>query len=235
MAAAAATHPECGGPVVVGDAAALPFPDATADCLVAFMSLQDVDAMETAVCEAARVVAVGGRLVMAITHPLNTAGTFVSAGRDASTHQFVIGGSWFERRALTDTCERDGYRMTFHSEHRPLQTYTEALADAGFVIERLREIGEPDAVTVDKWHNIPLFLHSTYAPFAHESGRRALRRGEDRVVTGPTSRTPGLLPFSVGTATSAHAREIAGVGVRRDHPPGGWDASPDRYGRPLCG
>jgi len=29
--------------------------------------------------------------------------------------------------------------VTFHGEHRPLQAYTKALADAGFVIERLRE------------------------------------------------------------------------------------------------
>lgn len=64
---------------------------------------------------------------------------------------------WFERRALADTCERDGYTMTFHSQHRPLQAYTEALADAGFLIERIREVGDPSPA--DKWHRIPLFLH----------------------------------------------------------------------------
>ena len=51
--------------------------------------------------------------------------------------------SWFERRALGSTCERDGYTMTFHSQHRPLQAYTDALADAGFLIERIREVGDP--------------------------------------------------------------------------------------------
>ena len=47
--------------------------------------------------------------------------------------------------------------MTFHSWHRPLQAYTEALADAGFLIERIREVGDPGPA--DKWHKIPLFLH----------------------------------------------------------------------------
>jgi SAM-dependent methyltransferase len=156
MAAAALAHPDAAGPVAVADAAALPLPDAVADCAVAFMSLQDVDAMETAVAEAARVLVPGSCLVMAITHPLNTAGHF-AAGAAGDTPSFVIDGSWFERRARADTCERDGLVMTFHSEHRPLQAYTDALADAGFVIERLRELGEPDPA--HKWHRLPLFLH----------------------------------------------------------------------------
>jgi hypothetical protein len=47
--------------------------------------------------------------------------------------------------------------MTFHSEHRPLHDYVDALADAGFLVERLREVGEPDPES--KWYRIPLFLH----------------------------------------------------------------------------
>jgi hypothetical protein len=47
--------------------------------------------------------------------------------------------------------------MTFHSQHRPLQVCTEALADAGFLTERIREVGDPSPA--DKWHMIPLFLH----------------------------------------------------------------------------
>jgi SAM-dependent methyltransferase len=62
-----------------------------------------------------------------------------------------------DHMVLADTCERDGYTMTFHSQHRPLQAYTEALADAGFLIERIREVGDPSPT--DKWHRIPLFLH----------------------------------------------------------------------------
>jgi SAM-dependent methyltransferase len=156
MVAAATAHPEMGGPVVTGDAARLPFSDGIADCVVAFMSLQDVDEMEMALNEAVRVLGEDGRLVLAITHPANTAGYFGPGPEDA-TRPFVIDGSWFERRTLADTCERGGYTMTFHSEHRPLHDYTGPLLDAGFVIERLREVGDPDPT--DKWHRIPMFLH----------------------------------------------------------------------------
>lgn len=47
--------------------------------------------------------------------------------------------------------------MTPHSEHRTLQAYTEALSQSGFLIERLREVTEPDPN--DKWRRVPLFLH----------------------------------------------------------------------------
>jgi len=157
MAAAASSHPDCPCPIVLADAAALPLPDASADCLVAFMSLQDVDAMELALTEAARVLSVGSRLIMAITHPLNTAGRFEQGGGEDHDRPFVIGGSYLERRTASDTVERDGYTMTFHFEHRPLQAYTGALAGAGFVIERLHEVTEPDPA--NKWNRIPLFLH----------------------------------------------------------------------------
>ena len=42
--------------------------------------------------------------------------------------------------------------MTFHCEHRPLQAYSDALANAGFLIERIREVGDPSPD--DKWHRI---------------------------------------------------------------------------------
>jgi SAM-dependent methyltransferase len=77
MTRAAVTHPDARAPCVVADAAVLPLHHGVADCAVAFMSLQNVDAVEAAVAEVARVLVSGGRLVMAITHPVNTAGHFV--------------------------------------------------------------------------------------------------------------------------------------------------------------
>jgi SAM-dependent methyltransferase len=156
LAAAAATHPETRHPVLVGDAAALPFPAGCADLAVAFMSLQDVDQLEDAVSEVGRVVRTGGRFSLATVHPANSAGRF--DGRfDDTDPPFVIRRSWFERRRTTDTVERNGLSMTFHSEHRPLQSYTDALAAAGFLIEQLREVSDPDPQ--DRWHRMPLFLH----------------------------------------------------------------------------
>jgi SAM-dependent methyltransferase len=156
MANATATHPDTRGLVVLGDASHLPFADSIADCVVAFMSLQDVDGLESAINECARVLTPRHHLLFAVTHPANTAGAF-APGPDDATRPFVIEGSWFERRTITRNADRDGHTMSFNSEHRPLHDYTEALTDAGFVIERIREVTEPDVS--DKWHRIPLFLH----------------------------------------------------------------------------
>ena len=53
--------------------------------------------------------------------------------------------------------------VTFVSEHRPLEAYTDALTSAGLSIERLREPRLPEeAVTVPRnrrWQRLPLFLH----------------------------------------------------------------------------
>jgi hypothetical protein len=54
--------------------------------------------------------------------------------------------------------------MTFHSEHRPLEVYVDALARAGFVIEALREPVPDEAVVADvprlqRQRRIPWYVH----------------------------------------------------------------------------
>lgn len=154
MVRSAATHPEEPVPAVVADAVNLPLPDAVADCAVAFMSLHDIDNVVPAIAEIGRILAVGGKLVMAIVHPLNSAGDFDAVGPNSP---YIIPDSYTEARHYTNTRVRGGLSMTYHGIHRPLQTYTEALADAGLVIERLREQGSDDPE--NKWSRIPLFLH----------------------------------------------------------------------------
>jgi hypothetical protein len=105
--------------------------------------------MPSAVSEAARILVPGGHLVMAIVHPINSAGGFEEA-------TFVIRDSYFTERRYADDVERDGLAMRFESEHRPIEAYTRALEHAGFAIEALREVGEPDPA--DQWHHLPLFL-----------------------------------------------------------------------------
>jgi SAM-dependent methyltransferase len=156
MARAAAAHPADPVPAAVADAARLPVVTGAADCAVAFMSLHDIDRMPVAVKEIARILAAGGHLVMAIVHPVNSAGQFTGDKADAD-RPFVIDGSYLQAERYVDTITRDGLTMTFHGEHRPLQAYTEALADAGFVIERLREPTSPDPAK--PWRRIPLFLN----------------------------------------------------------------------------
>src|SRR3954447_311856 len=156
MTQSAATHPQEPVPAVVADAVNLPVPDAAADCAVAFMSLHDIDNVVPAIAEIGRILSVGGKLVLAIVHPLNSAGYF---DRDAPRLKppYIIRDAYTEARHYTTTRTRDGLSMTYHGIHRPLHTYTEALADAGLVIERLREQTTDDSD--NKRHRIPLFLH----------------------------------------------------------------------------
>ncbi|MGH3074119.1 MAG: class I SAM-dependent methyltransferase [Gaiellales bacterium] len=146
--------------VHLADAAALPFDDNAFDLVVAFMSLQDISDMEGAVRESARVLEPGGRLCLAIVHPLNSAGLFDGGDADSP---FVTEGSYLDRSYYADELRRDGLDITFVSEHRPLQAYADALADAGLLIERLREPPLPEgAVGVARnrrWQRLPLFLH----------------------------------------------------------------------------
>jgi SAM-dependent methyltransferase len=156
MSRAAATHPAAPVPAVVADAARLPLPTGAADCAVAFMSLHDIDHMPAAVREIARILSVGGRLVMAIVHPINSAGEFTGDRADAD-RPFVIDGSYLQPERYVDTVTSHGMTVTFHGEHRPLQAYTEALAGAGFVIERLLEPTSADPAK--PWRRVPLFLN----------------------------------------------------------------------------
>jgi ubiquinone/menaquinone biosynthesis C-methylase UbiE len=63
--------------VVESNAAALPFRDGSFDLVMAFMSLQDVDDMPSAVSEVARVLVPGGAFALALAHPIATAGDFL--------------------------------------------------------------------------------------------------------------------------------------------------------------
>jgi SAM-dependent methyltransferase len=160
MVAMAVSH-DIAVPAVLADATALPFGDETFDLVVAYMSLHDIDRMPAAVAEAGRVLERGGRLVVAIPHPVNSAGSF--QGRDADA-PFVIDGSYLDAAPADWVAEQGGLQLTFHSEHRPIQSYTRALEAAGLLIEALREVGATDREVADhprrrRQQRIPVFLH----------------------------------------------------------------------------
>jgi len=75
----------------------------------------------------------------------------------------VIEGSYLQPSYYADDVAWEGLQMRFVSAHRPLQTYTDALGKAGFLIERLREPPVPDrALRTDRgrrWRRVPIFLH----------------------------------------------------------------------------
>lgn len=142
------------------DAGELPFAEGSFDLVGAFMSLQDMDDPDGAIREAARVLEPGGILCLAVVHPLASAGRF--DGEEPSS-PFVVEGSYLERSWYSDSFARNGLTMTFVSERRPIQSYVDALADAGLVVERLRETDVPDSGIVRprsrRWQRLPLFLH----------------------------------------------------------------------------
>ena len=154
VAAAREADPE--GRYEVGDAAALPLPNASADLVTAFMSLQDVDDIDAAIREIARVLVPGGRLRAAIVHPINSAGRFPTRELEAV---FEIRDSYFEERRSTDTFERDGLTMTFTSQHWSLERIARTVLDAGLLIDHLAEVPDLADPPGSPWRRLPLFLH----------------------------------------------------------------------------
>jgi len=146
--------------VSVSDAVALPFDGGTFDLVVAFMSLHDFTRLPEAVGEVARVLERGGRLCLAVVHPLNSAGSFES---NNPASPFMIRGSYLGSFRYADEIEQDGRHMRFESEHRPLAAYFDALQQAGLLVEALREPAIPDSAIRGagnrRWQRLPLFLH----------------------------------------------------------------------------
>ena len=101
------------------------------------MSLQDIDELSSAVHEAARVLRAGGQFCIAIVHPFASAEN--RATWDTEVAQFSE--PYLRERRYEDHVERQGSSMTFVSQHRPLSTYITAFADAGLVLNALREFG----------------------------------------------------------------------------------------------
>ena len=126
--------------MLIGDAAALPIADESADLVLACMSLLDMDDFDGAVREIGRVLRPGGRLCLAVVHP------FASAQDVGTMHTgvFRVSEPYLEQRRYTDSVERDGLAMTFTSMHRPLSVYTSALFANGLAITALTEGGGGD-------------------------------------------------------------------------------------------
>jgi ubiquinone/menaquinone biosynthesis C-methylase UbiE len=155
---AAAREADPDGEYVAADAAAMPFEDGAADLAIAFMSLMDMDDMDGAVREIGRVLEPGGRFVVAVVHPINSAGQ-LAPREGVDDAPFVI-ESYLDRRPYTDHLERNGLPMTFHSIHFTLEDYSRALEEAGFLLEHVEELYDDEN---PRWKRVPLFLRFTAA------------------------------------------------------------------------
>jgi SAM-dependent methyltransferase len=133
--------------VHVADAGDLPLDDGAADLVVASMVLMNLDDLDAAMHEVARVLAPGGRFVASIVHPFNS----------------PKAGTYFQPLAYPEERVRGGLSMTFHDLHRPLGAYALALEHAGLLIEAIREpVPSDDYVDrhreVARWRSEPCFL-----------------------------------------------------------------------------
>lgn len=133
--AAAARAMDPAGEYVLADAAALPFQDESFDLGIAYNSLMDIDDMTGAVGEAWRVLRPGSRFCICVTHPINDAGRFEHDEPGATFLMEVYRG----RRRFDETLTRHGVTMRFVGWCYPFEDYAQALEDAGFLIEAMRE------------------------------------------------------------------------------------------------
>jgi SAM-dependent methyltransferase len=186
MCKAAKTYHDESTRVVMGDAARLPLADGTVDCAVAFMSLQDIDDLDGAIKEIARVLKDGEKLALAIVHPMYSTGKFSST--ENSGTGFVLSRPYFESQLCVSEDSRDGLKVTFFREHRPLQAYVHALINAGFNIEQLHEVTDEDKRS--ERHRVPMFLDIVAVRRPREKKESSVDR--PRIV----SRLPGRSVFS---------------------------------------
>ncbi|MDQ6811802.1 MAG: hypothetical protein M3Z95_07890 [Actinomycetota bacterium] len=117
------------------------------------MALHDMDEIAGPIQEAARLLVPGGRLCIAVPHP------FAEMARRRDDDM-----SYYTDHRYVDIVESRGVSMTFESWRRPVSANTQALEQAGFVIEAMRE-PLPDetalaaAPALAKWSERPVFLH----------------------------------------------------------------------------
>ena len=130
------------GPLLHGDAAALPFADASFDTAVSMWISTDVDDFGAVLQEAARVLRPGGILVAYGVHPcFNGPHVVYEDDGRRTVHPTYRQSGWH-----TDMpwWAEDGIRRRIGMSHLTLADYLNAVVDSGLVIERFEEPGGYD-------------------------------------------------------------------------------------------
>jgi ubiquinone/menaquinone biosynthesis C-methylase UbiE len=211
MCKAAANHPELSR-VTLGDAARLPLPEASVDCAIAFMSLQDIDDMPETFKEIARVLEDGRKLALAIVHPIYSRGRFDETREDPESG-FVIEQSYFEPGLCISTAKYENLTMTFHRNHRTLETYIQALINAGFGIQELREITDQDPSKPS--HRVPMFLDILAVRQPRKETAEGVSGSED-VDHRPAIRPSITIRLPVVRTTTTQCRMLGQSTLQRD-------------------
>lgn len=143
---------------IQADAANLPgIQDEHFDGVLCHMALMDILDLEPTLHSTARILRPGGWFVFAILHPcFNTAR---SGEIDSSEGWLRTVGTYFSE-GYWRSHTRPGPPGKVGAYHRTLSTYVNALADAGFVLEQMREpqLTGSHAVQRPIWAEVPAVL-----------------------------------------------------------------------------
>ncbi|MDQ3385121.1 MAG: class I SAM-dependent methyltransferase [Actinomycetota bacterium] len=132
-----------GGPAYArAAAAALPFPAARFDAVVACLVFEHIEAVDEAIAEVARVLRPGGRFLFFLNHPLLQtpgSGWIDDQVLDPPEQYWRIGPYLTEDHTIEEV-EKDVFIPFIH---RPLSRYVNALLDAGLSLTRMEEPAPP--------------------------------------------------------------------------------------------
>jgi len=129
-------------PAVLADASQLPVPDGSLPAVITVLAHTDMPAYPAVVAEAARVLRPGGVFVHIGVHPCFCGGFADRANPDA----VVIRPGYLDGRWTKESWTTRGVRDKVGASHFPLPTLFNALLDAGLMVERLAEGGEPTPI-----------------------------------------------------------------------------------------
>lgn len=144
------------GDYQLGGAEALKAPDGAFDLVVSYLSLIDIDDVDAAIAEMARVLRPGGALLIANLNGFATAATGGGWRRE------LLRGPVFEiDRYLEPRRNEARWRgIAVHNWHRPLETYMRLLLGAGLVLRHFAEPaphgGPPEKA--DRYTRVPQFV-----------------------------------------------------------------------------
>jgi SAM-dependent methyltransferase len=119
-------------------ASPLPFPDAAFDDVIASLVLHYLEDWRPTLAELRRVLAPGGRLIVAVDHPFAVQAVELLAGRRTT---YLATYNWTEEWTMR------GQTALMSFWHRPLHAMTDAFTQAGFLIS---VISEPQPVNAGR-------------------------------------------------------------------------------------
>lgn len=171
-----------GARVELGDAAHLPFPDASFDAAVSVLTHTDFDDPPAVFREAARVVRPGGRLAYVGVHPCFVGPMTGRRGKEPPT---LAAG--YRRSGWWTLPAGPGVRARVGAHHLPLALLLNGMIEGGWVIENVEEPGGDD---------YPLLLGVAARPARRAAERETRgcasvrrRRGRDlRRISAPKHR-----------------------------------------------